>query len=53
MWTLPGDATRSAAGARQALVVEDEPHIRELVALHLGLEGLAVTDAGPEPMPSG
>lgn len=31
---------------RRALVVEDEPHIRELVALHLGLEGLAVTEAG-------
>ena len=31
---------------RKALVVEDEPHIRELVALHLGLEGLAVTEAG-------
>ena len=28
---------------RRALVVEDEPHIRELVALHLGLEGLSVT----------
>lgn len=28
-----------------ALVVEDEPHIRELVTLHLGLEGLAVTTA--------
>jgi len=32
-------------GARRALVVEDEPHIRELVALHLGLEGLTVTEA--------
>jgi DNA-binding response OmpR family regulator len=31
---------------RRALVVEDEPHIRELVSLHLGLEGLAVTEAG-------
>ena len=30
----------------RALVVEDEPHIRELVALHLGLEGLHVTAAG-------
>ena len=30
----------------RALVVEDEPHIRELVALHLGLEGLQVTSAG-------
>jgi DNA-binding response OmpR family regulator len=31
---------------KRALVVEDEPHIRELVALHLGLEGLSVTEAG-------
>jgi two-component system, OmpR family, response regulator ResD len=31
---------------RRALVVEDEPNIRELVSLHLGLEGLAVTEAG-------
>ncbi len=30
---------------RRVLVVEDEPHIRELVALHLGLEGLAVVEA--------
>jgi two-component system, OmpR family, response regulator ResD len=29
----------------RALIVEDEPHIRELVALHLGLEGLQVTPA--------
>jgi len=35
----------SAAPARRALVIEDEPHIRELVSLHLGLEGLAVTTA--------
>jgi DNA-binding response OmpR family regulator len=27
------------------LVIEDEPHIRELVALHLGVEGLDVTTA--------
>jgi len=31
---------------KKVLVVEDEPHIRELVALHLGLEGLEVTQAG-------
>ena len=30
---------------KKVLVVEDEPHIRELVALHLGLEGLEVTQA--------
>jgi DNA-binding response OmpR family regulator len=29
-----------------ALVVEDEPHIRELVSLHLSLEGLRVTGVG-------
>jgi DNA-binding response OmpR family regulator len=39
-------AHASAARRRQALVVEDEPHIRELVALHLGLEGLEVSEAG-------
>ncbi len=27
-----------------ALIVEDEPHIRELVSLHLGLEGFACTE---------
>jgi DNA-binding response OmpR family regulator len=30
---------------RRALVVEDEPHIRELVVLHLGLEGLTTVEA--------
>jgi DNA-binding response OmpR family regulator len=30
----------------RALVVEDEPHIRELVTLHLGLEGFAVVAVG-------
>jgi len=35
---------------KRALVVEDEPHIRELVALHLRLEGLHVVEvpAGDE-----
>lgn len=32
--------------ARRVLVVEDEPNIRELVRLHLGLEGLTVEEAG-------
>jgi DNA-binding response OmpR family regulator len=32
--------------AGRALVVEDEPHIRELVALHLSLEGLTCTQTG-------
>ena len=36
--------TRGTTNAR-ALVVEDEPNIRELVSLHLGLEGLTVTGA--------
>jgi len=39
----PGDA---GGRPRKALVVEDEPHIRELVALHLRLEGLHVVEAG-------
>src|SRR6187455_3231969 len=42
-------ASASDAGAplagRRALIVEDEPHIRELVSLHLGLEGVIVTEA--------
>lgn len=29
----------------RALVVEDEPNIRELVSLHLGLEGLSIVEA--------
>jgi DNA-binding response OmpR family regulator len=32
-------------GAR-VLIVEDEPHIRDLVSLHLGLEGLAIVAVG-------
>jgi DNA-binding response OmpR family regulator len=39
------DGQAVASRSRRALVVEDEPHIRELVALHLGLEGLTVTEA--------
>jgi DNA-binding response OmpR family regulator len=39
------DPVGQPAKPRRALVVEDEPHIRELVALHLGHEGLAVTEA--------
>ena len=38
-----GDSVGPAA--RRILVVEDEPHIRELVAFHLGLEGLQVIEA--------
>ena len=33
------------SSAGRALVVEDEPNIRELVSLHLGIEGLHVTPA--------
>jgi two-component system alkaline phosphatase synthesis response regulator PhoP len=38
------DADDVTARPRRALVVEDEPHIRELVALHLRLEGLQVVE---------
>ncbi len=37
--------TEHADGAR-VLIVEDEPHIRDLVALHLGLEGLSIVAVG-------
>jgi len=40
------DAPARPAGPGRALVVEDEPNIRELVSLHLGLEGLTVVPAG-------
>jgi len=36
----------AAAGASRVLVVEDEPNIRELVCLHLGLEGYACEGVG-------
>jgi len=39
------DSNTPGATNARALVVEDEPNIRELVALHLGLEGLTVTTA--------
>src|SRR6185295_17019915 len=32
----PSDALTASTPRRRALVVEDEPHIRELVVLHLG-----------------
>jgi DNA-binding response OmpR family regulator len=41
----PGRQLSSPERQRRALVVEDEPHIRELVALHLRLEGLDVSEA--------
>jgi len=40
-----GDSTGVGAARSRALVVEDEPNIRELVTLHLDLEGLTVTQA--------
>jgi len=43
MNTSSHDKTDPAKG--RALVVEDEPNIRELISLHLGLEGLQVTTA--------
>jgi two-component system, OmpR family, alkaline phosphatase synthesis response regulator PhoP len=38
-------SSTASAGAR-VLVVEDEPHIRDLIALHLKLEGLTVSAVG-------
>jgi DNA-binding response OmpR family regulator len=43
--TTPAEFAPAQTQDRRVLVVEDEPHIRELVALHLGLEGLLVTEA--------
>jgi DNA-binding response OmpR family regulator len=43
MNTSSPDRTDVSKG--RALVVEDEPNIRELISLHLGLEGLQVTTA--------
>jgi DNA-binding response OmpR family regulator len=43
MNTSSQDKTDVSKG--RALVVEDEPNIRELISLHLGLEGLQVTTA--------
>ena len=42
--TLQETTAEKASG--RVLVVEDDPHIRELVLLHLGLEGLEPTSAG-------
>ena len=42
-WTV-GDKTM--ANAPRVLIVEDEPNIRELVSLHLGLEGYACDGVG-------
>jgi DNA-binding response OmpR family regulator len=40
------DRERTQTTPNRALIVEDEPHIRELVALHLSLEGLTCTQTG-------
>jgi DNA-binding response OmpR family regulator len=37
--------THESGGAARVLVVEDDPNIRDLVVLHLGLEGLTTTTA--------
>jgi DNA-binding response OmpR family regulator len=37
---------RTPSSAGRALIIEDEPHIRELVALHLSLEGLTCVQTG-------
>ena len=42
--TMERESQNSAAG--RALIVEDEPRIRELVALHLGFEGLTCVETG-------
>jgi DNA-binding response OmpR family regulator len=42
--TAVSDAEESPTPPKRVLVVEDEPHIRELVALHLRLEGLKVVE---------
>src|SRR5947208_3910073 len=43
---FPAGPDRSAARTTRVLVVEDEPNIRELVCLHLGLEGYACEGVG-------
>ena len=40
------NANRTHPPPGRALIVEDEPRIRELVALHLGFEGLACVESG-------
>jgi two-component system OmpR family response regulator/two-component system alkaline phosphatase synthesis response regulator PhoP len=42
-WT---NGEKTVTGAPRVLVVEDEPNIRELVCLHLGLEGYACEGLG-------
>src|SRR5881275_710225 len=42
----PDEKTMTATIAARVLVVEDEPNIRELVCLHLGLEGYTCDGVG-------
>jgi DNA-binding response OmpR family regulator len=42
---MTADLSSALPASRRVLVVEDEPHIRELVALHLGLEGWTVVES--------
>ncbi len=43
---MESDARGPAAPGARVLVVEDEPHIRDLIALHLKLEGLTPVAVG-------
>lgn len=44
--TVIMERERTSSSSGRALIVEDEPRIRELVALHLRLEGLACVEVG-------
>jgi DNA-binding response OmpR family regulator len=44
--TADQSAMQERAESARVLIVEDEPHIRDLVALHLRLEGLAIVAVG-------
>lgn len=44
--TATGTATQPPPARQRILVVDDEPHIRELLALYLGREGYEVIEAG-------
>src|SRR5581483_3116468 len=45
LWT-PDEKTMAATSGPRVLGVEDEPNIRELVCLHLGLEGYSCEGVG-------
>src|SRR5687768_187285 len=42
---MPSQETAAERASGRVLVVEDDPHIRELVLLHLGLEGLTTSSS--------